>query len=755
MEVHDHRVAALHDYQAIVESIPGIVFIAATDVEAPWHYVNEWIEPILGFTAEEWTTTPALWLNQLHPEDRGFVLSAEAQELEAHTAASTPADVDRTPNVFMDYRMLHKDGRVVWIRDSSVLVEGPDGTLQWQGVLMDISDQKEAALRLQRGAAAQAAVARLGRQALAGTAVAELLDEACSSLVEVLDAERARAMQVGDEPSTLTLRSSVGWEELPGEYQCRDVTPRTATGYTMLTGTPLLVTDWEREERFELHEDVRPIGLRSSMTARIEGAGHPWGTIAVSSARPDAFSEHNLDFLSSIANVLADAIARQQADEVMQHRALHDALTGLPNRVLFSDRLTQAIERSRRHANALSAVLFVDVDHFKHINDTLGHGAGDELLVNVASRLREVVRPTDTVARFGGDEFGLLLEEVSSERDAIATAERIAASFARPFVLETSSQFVTVSIGIALADGHADAGALLTNADAAMYRAKQRGRARYDLFDEDLRARVLARGRLESDLQRALELGEMHLEYQPIVRLGTETIYAVEVLLRWDHAHRGPVLPNDFIPVAEESGLIDRIGQWVLRESLRDAARWEQQFPDFTPLSLGINTSVPQLQNPRFPDLLGDIIASSGIDPMCVHLELDEHVLRGDAGQLQRALREVKRLGVRLLIHNFGTGASSLTQLATLPIDAIKVDRRFITRLSGHDEAARISRAAIATGLSLGLSVVGLGVETADEARELRRFGASSAQGDLYGGAVSAAEIGELIANPQRLRRTL
>jgi diguanylate cyclase (GGDEF)-like protein/PAS domain S-box-containing protein len=752
--VNNHPIPQLNDYQTIVESIPGIVFIAGTDVDAPWLYVNEWIEPILGFSVEEWTTTPGLWRRQLHPDDREQVLAAEAGELAAQVA-SAPAYQGISPNVFMDYRMLHRDGRVVWIRDSSVLVEGPDGSLQWQGILMDISDQKEATLRLERGVAAQAAVARLGRQALTGMPVSELLDAACSSLLEVLGAERARAMQAVDEPNTLVLRGSIGWEELPGDYERRDATPRTATGYSMLTGMPILIRDWEREEQFEMHEDVRPLGIRSSMVARIEGASRPWGTIAVSSSRPDAFSEPNLDFLSSIANVLADAIARQHSDEAMQHRALHDALTGLPNRDLFSDRLNQAIERSRRHANALSAVLFLDLDHFKHINDTLGHHAGDELLVSVASRLREVLRPIDTIARLGGDEFGLLLEEVSSERDAIATAERIAAGFARPFVLETSSQFVTVSIGIALADGHADAESLLTNADAAMYRAKQRGRARYDLFDEDLRARVLARGRLESDLQRALELGEMRLEYQPIVQLGSEAIYAVEVLLRWDHAQRGPVLPSEFVPVAEESGLIDRIGQWVLREALRDAVHWEQQFPDAKPLSLSINTSIPQLQNPRFPDLLGEIIGASGIDPVCINLELDEHVLRGDAGQIHRALREVKRLGVQLLIHNFGTGASSVTQLAALPIDGIKIDRRMLRRVSGHDEAARISRAAIATGVSLGLSVVGLGVETADDANHLRRHGANAAQGDLYCGAVSAEEIGELISNPQRLRRTV
>ncbi len=280
------------------------------------------------------------------------------------------------------------------------------------------------------------------------------------------------------------------------------------------------------ETRFSATDRVHAQGVRSSIGVRIEGPVEPWGVLRVFSSRPHVFTESDVNFVVSIANILADAIERQDAEDAMQHRALHDPLTSLPNRVLFTDRLEQALERVRRHRGSLAAILFIDVDHFKQVNDTLGHQAGDELLIGVASRLREAVRPTDTVARFGGDEFGLLLDEITSERFAIATAERIAASFARPFVLDAGSQFVTASIGIALANGHQDAHALLRDADAAMYRAKQRGRARYDLFDEDLRVRAIARGRMENDLRRAIEMHELRLEYQPVVRLRDETMFA-------------------------------------------------------------------------------------------------------------------------------------------------------------------------------------------------------------------------------------
>ena len=290
-------------------------------------------------------------------------------------------------------------------------------------------------------------------------------------------------------------------------------------------------------------------GIRSSIGVRIEGPEQSLGDLP----RDLEPAERLLGVgrstsWSSIANVLADAIERQQAEDAMEHRALHDPLTGLPNRVLFTDRLEQAFERVRRHPRSLAAILFIDVDHFKQVNDTLGHQAGDELLVGVATRLREAVRPTDTVARFGGDEFGLLLEEVGSERDAIATAERIAAGFARPFVLDSGSQFVTASIGIALADGHEEPQALLRDADAAMYRAKERGRARYELFDEDLRARALARVRMENDLRRAIDLNELRLVYQPVVTLRDEQMAAVEALLRWEHPQRGAMLAERVHP---------------------------------------------------------------------------------------------------------------------------------------------------------------------------------------------------------------
>ncbi|MDE3134288.1 MAG: EAL domain-containing protein [Acidobacteriota bacterium] len=743
------------DYRTIVETVPAIVFVADTGIDGVWHYVNEWIEPILGFTVDEWIGPEDMWAHQLHPDDRERVLAAEAEEVAEAEASAATDDRHRWSRGDLDYRMLHKDGHVVWIRDSSVLVRAPEGRLLWHGVMMDISDQKRGDQRLERQSAAQAAVARLGELALGGMPIAELLQEACRTAIAVLGTEAALASKISDDGKRLELQAEAGWAT-PEALRSRDSADRESpTSYMLLTGKPLLVSDWEQETRFRRTDRVLEQGIRSSIGARIEGPAEPWGVLRVFSSRANVFTDHDVNFVVAVANILADAIERQEAEDAMQHRALHDVLTGLPNRSLFADRVEQSLERVRRHPGSLAAILFIDVDHFKQVNDSLGHQAGDELLMGVATRLREAVRPTDTVGRFGGDEFGLLLEEISSERVAIATAERIAAAFARPFALESGSQFVSVSIGIALADGHQDAESLLRDSDAAMYRAKQRGRARYDVFDDDLRMRALARGRTESELGRALEMHELRLVYQPVVDLRSECVTAVEALVRWDHPQRGVLPPAEFIVVAEESGMIERIGQWVLDEAARDAAGWEQVRPDQPPIRVGINVSVQQLLSSRFPDSVSDAIRRAGIQPQTLSLELDESVLRDEAEQIRSTLRLLKRVGVRLAVHDFGTGDSSLRQLAALPIDTIKVERRFVSALGTRDAAGPIAHAVIATGTALGLYVIGLGAESPEQVEQLRALGCDGAQGFLFSEPLPATGIRALLAEGGALRRTL
>ena len=387
------------------------------------------------------------------------------------------------------------------------------------------------------------------------------------------------------------------------------------------------MTDWATERRFERSQVLTHAGTTSGLTVVIEGRRGPFGALGFHSYAPREFKPGDIDFVQALANVLGDVVERQLTDDDIRHRALHDPLTGLPNRLLFLDRLGQATERQRRRRDTLTAVLALDLDRFKLVNDSLGHRAGDELLAAAAPRLRQAVRSSDTVARFGGDEFGILLEDIAGEQDAIDMAERIAGVFTRPFVLDGNEHFVTTSIGIALAEGGERAEDLLRDADAAMHRAKERGRARYELFDEALRGRALSRLRVENDLRRALERDELVLHYQPLVSLRDRSMVSVEALVRWEHPERGRISPVDFIPVAEENGLIEPIGRWVLEHACRQAAEWCRARPDAAPLTMSVNLSAAQVANRGLAETVATALRVSGLDPACLALELTESML--------------------------------------------------------------------------------------------------------------------------------
>jgi len=490
----------------------------------------------------------------------------------------------------------------------------------------------------------------------------------------------------------------------------------------------VVVADWETETRFDRPPILAELGARSGLNVVIEGRRTPFGVLGLHSLSVREFRPEDIDFAQAIANVLGDAFERQLTDDDMRHRALHDELTGLPNRVLFMDRLGQALERLRR-SNGLSAILFMDLDRFNLVNDSLGHSVGNELLAATAPRLKQAVRATDTVARFGGDEFGILLEEVSSEQDAIDMAERIASVFTRPFVLDGNEHFVTTSIGIALAAGGERPEDLVRDADTAMCRAKERGRARYELFDERLRGRALSRLHVESDLRRALERDELTLEYQPLVSLRDFSIVGVEALIRWEHPERGRIAPGDFIPVAEENRLIEPIGRWVLERACRQAAAWHRLRPDAAPVSIAVNLSAVQVSGCGLSNTVAGALRSSGLDPGCLSLEITESVMLADADGLGDVLLRLKALGVQLVLDDFGTGYSSLSYLTRLPIDVLKVDRSFIDGLGTEPRDTAITEAIVAMSHALSLRVVGEGAETGLQVAELSRLGCDDVQG--------------------------
>jgi diguanylate cyclase (GGDEF)-like protein/PAS domain S-box-containing protein len=437
--------------------------------------------------------------------------------------------------------------------------------------------------------------------------------------------------------------------------------------------------------------------------------------------------------------VFHDVSTAQALTRKLAYIAQHDTLTDLPNRALLNDRLQQAIALAQRHDTAL-ALLYLDLDRFKQINDSLGHLVGDRLLQSVALRLTECVRATDTVSRLGGDEFVILLSEVAYEQDAAVSAEKLLHSIRMPYVLDDHELHVTASIGIVVypSDGTA-VEALMQNADSAMYEAKNLGRNTYQFYRSDLNSSAGERQSLESGLRHAVDRQELQLYYQPIVNLSTGAIAGVEALIRWQHPKLGVVLPDQFIAIAEESGLIVPIGHWVLREACRQAKEWRDA--GLSEMRLAVNISAVELRSKEFVAGVESILADTGFDPKCLELELTETFLMQDSKSTSLVLSAIKALGVQLALDDFGTGYSSLSYMRRFPIDTLKVDRSFVRDLTMDASDASVVNAVINMGRSLHMRVVAEGVEAPDQLLFLKEHGCSEAQGYHFSRPLQAREF--------------
>jgi diguanylate cyclase (GGDEF)-like protein len=449
-----------------------------------------------------------------------------------------------------------------------------------------------------------------------------------------------------------------------------------------------------------------------------------------------------------LARSINYAVERKRVEVELAHQALHDALTGLPNRGLFLDRLAQALTRLGRHSSTL-AVLFCDLDRFKVVNDSLGHGAGDLLLVDVARRLEYVLRAGDTAARFGGDEFVILCEDIVGAHQAIAIAERVSAALAAPFVLGEDEAFVRTSIGIAMATGQESRPeALLRDADAAMYRAKERGGGVYEVFDDDMRARAVKRLETENALYRALERGEFILHYQPQVALATGAVSGMEALVRWQHPERALVAPGEFIGAAEETGLILEIGAWALREACEQLARWNVPGRSGSPLTMSVNLSARQCAHPDLVGIVQATLQETGVEPATICLEITETAVMADMEASVGVLDQLRVLGVTLAIDDFGTGWSSLRALQRFPVDEVKIDKSFVDGVARDPQEAAIVAAVISLSHALGLRTVAEGVETVAQVDRLRTLGCDVAQGYFFWRPAAPEELTQLVSEP-------
>ncbi|MET0647659.1 MAG: EAL domain-containing protein [Pyrinomonadaceae bacterium] len=423
----------------------------------------------------------------------------------------------------------------------------------------------------------------------------------------------------------------------------------------------------------------------------------------------------------------------EESREHFRAAALHDALTGLPNRTLLMNHLKLAVEHSKRRPDYRFAALFLDLDRFKVINDSLGHLAGDQLLVQLARRLEVCIRATDTVARLGGDEFAILLSDIEDYSDAARVAERIQEELSRPFHLGGHEVYTSASIGITLSDtGYQDPEAILRDADTVMYRAKANGKARHELFDEAMHARAVALLRTETDLRCAVERDEFRVVYQPILSLLTGEVAGFEALVRWQHPERGTVSPAEFIPVAEETGLIVEIGRLVLREACRQMSEWQARGIIRPEHYVSVNLSGKQFAQASLAETVDEALHATGLDPRCLRLEITESVVMGNAEAACSTLGSLRARGLGVSIDDFGTGYSSLSYLHRFPVDTLKVDRSFIGRMGEGDENGEIVRTIITLARNLGMQVVAEGVETARQGDLLRGLGCEYAQGYFF-----------------------
>jgi len=520
---------------------------------------------------------------------------------------------------------------------------------------------------------------------------------------------------------------------------------RGATGRSILEERLVVITDYPRNEG-ALAALVR-YGLHAAMAAPVRENGRIVGSLTVGSREAGrTFTQAEQETLAAFAEHASLALTDSKMAAAIQHQALHDALTDLPNRTLFLDRLEHALARARRDPGTITGVLFIDLDRFKNVNDSLGHAAGDQLLIQVGRRLRGSIREADTPARLGGDEFAVLVEGVVQMSDMIIVANRIREALREPMAISGKEIFINPSIGVAgSTGGREEASELLRNADTAMYRAKELGTSPCVIFEPNMHAAVMRRLDLDADLARAVERNEFELHYQPVVRLEGETIDGAEALVRWRHPVKGLISPAEFIGAAEETGQIVPLGRWVLAQAIRQAGAWQAISPDHARLNISVNVSARQLQA---RDLVGDLtglLYETGFNPAHLVLEITESVLMHDMAGTIAQLRELKQLGLRLAIDDFGTGYSSLGYLRRFPVDVLKIDRSFVDGVTEGAEQSAVARAIIGLSDALHLSTVAEGIETQAQLGALRALGCQLGQGYYFSRPLLAPDFDALL----------
>jgi len=721
-EQSEHAVtrAAERRFRQLLQSIDAIVW--EMDFSTwQFSYVSQRAEDILGYPVDEWLQTPGFLLDHLHPDDREAMVAC-SQEIVAGTAHS------------FEVRVFAADGRIVWMLGSVMHAPSGSGSGLLGGMMVDITKRKLSELLEREQSDILTQVAKSLPPAQVLSRVALLVENQCQGGVCCIFLLKHGQVTLAAGPH-LETGFLLGLRRLKWGTRCAEHNAFAADGEEDAS--------WAS---FRALADEFGMQIQASATIRSgQGEEEVEGLIVVHGRR-DAPGPEVLPLVLHTASRLASLVVTHAAlGDQLQHQAQHDALTGLPNRLLFADRLSQALLQARRQEQRL-AVMFIDLDGFKRINDTLGHGAGDELLCLAAERFQSVMRRSDTLARMGGDEFMVVLNAIRGSQDTARVAQLILASLEEPFKVSGHELYLTASIGISFfPDDATDVATLQGHADAAMYQAKASGRNCMRCYTEELNAQLVDRMQLEDQLRHAIERNEILLQFQPLYR-AAGTLLGFEALVRWEHPVHGMIAPSRFIPIAEESGIIHALGRWVLREACRNCAAWRAA--GHGDLKVAVNVSALQFQNEGWLDVVAETLAETGLEPIGLELELTEGIVMEQATDSIRHLRAIKALGVSIAIDDFGTGYSSLAYLQRLPIDTLKIDQNFIFNLRpelDEQNSLRIVEAIIALAHGLGLQVLAEGVETEAQWTCLQELGCHAMQGFYCGRPMTHEECDVLL----------